>query len=114
MPLVITIRAGDTDPLDINVDATGLDDLTEVDSAVLYMRKDGESANHVDAEALTIPNTANKVVRFDPVNAKVGGGNAFDTAGRYRGYVKITFTDDDESRHPEHDDLVVNVIANLE
>lgn len=114
MPQLITVRAGDTEPLDITLGATGVADLTSLASADLYLRKEGASTNHVDGVALTIPDTAALVVRFDPVDAKSGGGDALDTPGRYRGYVLATWSDGDLTRHPDDVDLVVNVLANLE
>lgn len=114
MPQTITVRAGDTEPLDITIGATGLSDLTSLDTAVLHLRKDGAATNHVDGAALVVPDEDGLVVRFDPLDAKVGGGNALDTPGRYRGYVLATWTDGDETRHPADSELVVVVRGTLE
>lgn len=114
MPQTITVRAADTEPLDITLGATGVSDLTGLSTAVLYLRKDGASTNHVDGAALTVPDTSGLVVRFDPAGATSGGGDALDSPGRYRGYVLATWDDGDETRHPDDDDLVVVVTANLE
>lgn len=110
----ITVRAGDTEPLTINVDATNLTDLANASSAKLYLRKAGESSNHAEA-SVTIVSGAKKVT-FDPAGAASGGGDALTEAGTYKGYVKITWTDGDVTRHPgdDDDDLTITVTPNLE
>lgn len=107
MPQTITVRAGDTEPLDIVISATGLTDLQDLDTAVMFLRRDGESVNHVDGVELQIPDSAALVVRFQPIDAKTGGGNALDAPGRYRGHVLATWSNGKETRHPDDSDLVV-------
>lgn len=103
------VRAGDTEPLEITVSAVGVTDLTAATNAVLYARETSGSTNHVTAGACTIPDTAEMVVSFDPVDAKVGGGNAFDAPGTYRCYVRITWSDGDTTRHPAKDDGTLDI-----
>lgn len=114
----IYVRAGDTEPLEIAVDATGLDDLTGLASAVLYMRKTTATTNHVDGATVTVPDTAVKQVRFDPDSNGPGGADAFAIGdeGTYRGYVKITWSDGDVTRHPGDpgEDLRILVSQGLE
>ena len=105
----IYLRPGDTEPVTITVDATGLANLAALASATLYMRLVGAATNHVEGAALTIADSATRTLRFDPVGAKAGGGDAFDAPGIYRGYVLLTWTDGDETRHPSHDWLVAVV-----
>lgn len=114
MSTAIVIRAGDTEPLELTVNAAGLLNLDELDSAVLYMRAVGADTNHVDGAALSVVDSAAKTLRFDPVGAAADGGDAFDEAGRYRGYLLLTWTDLDETRHPDNGDLTVTVLSNYE
>lgn len=107
----IKIRAGDTEPLEIPIDATNLTDLSGLSAAVLYMKKEGASTNHVDGAALTVASSSDKTLRFDPVNNKNPSGNAFDAAGDYRGYVKATWSDGDITRHPGDPDVDLQVIV---
>lgn len=104
----ISIKAGDTEPQIIQIDATDLDDLSNLASAVVYFRKEGETTNHVDGVALTVESSASRTLRFDPVDAKNGGGNAFDAVGKYLGYVVATWSDGDITRHPGNGWLAVN------
>jgi hypothetical protein len=110
------IRAGDTEPLEITVSATGVSSLDDADTVVLYAREASAETNHVDGAACTVSDSAAMEVTFDPVGAKSGGGNAFDEPGTYLCYVKITWTDGDITRHPARDDgtLTITVTANLE
>lgn len=110
----VSVRVGDTEPLKILVSATGLSNLDNVSSAVLYLREDSASTNHVDGATLTVSDSDVRELTFDPVGAKNGGGNAFDTPGKYRGYVHITWNDGDETRHPANDWLRVTVHPNYE
>lgn len=115
MPRHITLQAGDTEPLEIVVSATGLANLDDVSTAELYMRLKDASTNHVDGVSLTISDSAARKVEFDPVGAKSGGGDALDAEGRYLAYVKLTFNDGDFTRHPGFPRfLVVDVIPNYE
>jgi hypothetical protein len=116
MPQTIKVRAGDTEPLELTIDATGLDNLDDLDAAVLYLRKSGESENHVDGATLSVADSATKTLAFDPVNAKNPSGDALDEDGTYSGYVKATWNDADITRHPADpdEDITVIVAANLE
>jgi len=103
----ITIKAGDTEPLPLTIAATGLTDLTLLTSATLYARRSGSSTNHVTAGALTVPDTGELTLMFDPLGAKVGGGNAFDAPGVYKCYVKAVWNDADITRHPGEGHITV-------
>lgn len=113
MPLrdIIHIRAGDTEEIDIIVGATGISDLSALTTATFYARKEGATANHVTAGAMSIADSAAKKLRFDPVNQKVGGGNAFDAAGTYDCYCKLTWSDGDVSRHPGKEDFLQVIVT---
>jgi len=110
----ILIRAGDTEALTITVDAGNLSNLDNVQTAALYMRERGASSNHIDGASLTVTDSANRELSFDPVGAKVGGGDAFDVPGVFRGYVVLTHSDGTTTRHPSETDLGVTVIAGIE
>lgn len=99
---IAEIRAGDTEPLEITIDAVDLDDLAEFASGALYARKSGASTNHVDGAEVTVADSAAKTVRFDPVGAGPAGADAFGIGdeGSYDVYVQITWSDGDETRHP--------------
>lgn len=114
MPQTVTIRAGDTEPLEVCISATGLSNLDELVSAALYMRRLGDAANHLNGAALSVVDSSNMMLRLDPTGAAVGGGDAFTEPGTYVGYILATWGDLDETRHPGDDDLVVRVIPNLE
>lgn len=110
----IVVKAGDTEPLKIVVGATGLVNLDDVQSAVLYLREVSVATNHVDGVALTVSDSAARELTFDPVGAKSGGGNALDAPGTYLGYVLITWDDADKTRHPGNGMLRVTVHRNYE
>ena len=110
------IRAGDTAPLTITVGATGVSNLDDVSTVVLYAREQSAATNHVDGASCTVSDSAAMEVTFDPLNNKSGGGNAFEAGGTYECYVKITWSNGDITRHPARDDgtLTIYVVANLE
>lgn len=113
----IEIREDDTEPLEIVLMAAGEPiDLSGVTAAVVYFRKVGAAANHVDGATLTTVDAPNGVARLNPVGAKVGGGNAFDERGTYRGHAKLTLAGGAIMRNPgdPKDDLVVKVAARLD
>lgn len=93
-------KAGTTEPEEIVLSATGLDNLNALSSAVLYMRDD-DDALLVDGHQLTVKDSATRKLEFDPANAKVGGGNPFDTAGTYHAYIKTTWSDGDVQLFPD-------------
>jgi len=103
----IYIRAGDTEPLILSLSATGLTDLTDLTTAVLYARKKGATTNHVDGG--TLAKTSGLSLSFDPVGQKSGGGNAFDAAGQYECYILATWSDADTTRHPGDGEITVVV-----
>lgn len=124
----IKVRAGDTEPLELQMTATAGEEITtsDISSAALYARKVGASSNHVDGVALssvTASSTDNGDGTwavtingtFDPASNKNGGGDAFDAAGSYDCYVLVTYTDSDETRHPgEENQLHIVVAPNYE
>jgi hypothetical protein len=109
MPDTIRLKPADTEPLVLTISATGLANLDDLTSAVLYARLAGESANHVTAGALTPSPSVTLGLVFDPVDAKLGGGNAFDAPGTYQCYVLATWNDGDTTRHPGRSWLTVIV-----
>lgn len=98
----LNIKAGDTEPITYNVDLDGQDNLDNVSSAALYAREVDASTNHVDGATVTVSDSANKELEFDPVNNASNGSNAFDTGDEstYHVYTKITWSDGDITRHP--------------
>lgn len=102
------VRAGDTEPLEITVDATGLDNLDDLDSAVLYARIYGSETNHVDGATCSVASSANKTLTFDPTGNGPDSGLAFDLdvtkPTRVQCYVRLTWNDGDETRHPAKED----------
>ena len=114
MSATITIRAADTEPLTVTISADGLSDLTAASTATLYARRKGSTTAHVDGAACTIPDTNALDITFDPVGAAVGGGDAFDVAGEYECYVKVTWSDGDITRHPGDTYLGVTVTDTFE
>lgn len=96
-------KVGDTEPITYNVGLTGESNLDNVSSAVLYARPRGGSTNHVDGATVTVSDSANKELEFDPVGNGPAGADAFkdnDDAGRYEVYTLITWNDGDTTRHP--------------
>ena len=113
MPKTIELWAEDTEPLEVTVSAAGVSTLDNVSSVAWYFTDEGGTA-HVDGAAGTVSDSANMKIQLDPVNAKSGGGNAFDAAGTYEGYAKLTWSDGDITRHPNGSSLFVVVNANQE
>jgi len=107
-PDPIYLRAGDTEPIEMNVAATGLETLAGA-TIVIYFRKRGDSTNHVNGATCTV--VSGLTISFDPVGAKNPSGNAFDAEGEYRGHVKITHSDGDITRHPGDAEEDVRVIV---
>lgn len=109
-----TIKAEDTEPLEITVNAEGITNLDDLTSAVLYLRERSKTENHVDGATLTVSDSASRTLSFDPEDAKNGGGDALDTRGTYRGYVLITWSDGDVTRHPGEGHFSITVEENFE
>ena len=114
MSRTIQLRAGDTDPIELTIDATGLADLTTLTAALLYVRLREATTNEVDGATLIVPDTSLKTLRFDPLGAGPAAVDAFLVAGIYFAYVMATWTDGDETRHPSGAPLTVHVRANFE
>jgi hypothetical protein len=115
--LLKRVRAGDTDPLAITVGATGLTDLDDLSSAELYARLEGAEVNHVDGAACSVLVSADLTLTFDPVGNGPEGADAFSTGdeGTYFCYVKITWSDGDETRHPAaEEEMRLDVVENYE
>lgn len=112
----IKIVAGDTEPLEVVISAQGLANLDDLSSGEAYFWLEDSNTNHIDGASVTVSSSSDRKVQLDPVGAKAGGGNAFDAAGTYIGYIKITWADTDTSRHPgsESEFLRVIVTANRE
>lgn len=112
----LTIKAGDTEPITFTIDVTGVDNLDEVTSAALYAREQSADTNHVDGATLTVSDSANKEMSFDPEGSKSGGGDAFgtDDDGDYKVYVLVTWSDGDTTRHPGEDYRYWEIQPNFE
>ena len=110
----ISIRAGDTEPLEITVGATGVSNLDNVSSVVAYFRASGVATNHVDGASCTVSDSANMKVTLDPVGSASGGGDAFADSGTYTGYLLLTWADGDTTRHPGSDWLTVTAAPSFE
>lgn len=112
----LTIKAGDTEPITFTIDVTGVDNLDDVTSAALYAREQAASSNHVDGATLTVSDSAEKEMSFDPVGNGPGGDNAFDTGdeGDYKVYVLVTWSDGDTTRHPGEDYRYWEIQENFE
>ena len=107
----IRIGPGDTELLTITISLSGVSTLDDLTTALLYMREvnnggppgdfvTGES-NHVDGASLSVLVSADMTVTFDPLNNGPAGADAFAVAEQtYDGYVLITWSDADETRHP--------------
>lgn len=103
----IYVRAGDTEPLQLKISGnrvvagvvSAIADLDELTTAKLYLRKRGESTNHVDGATLTKGDAARSLI-FDPDGAEISGGLALATAGTYDGYVLATWSNGETTRHP--------------
>jgi hypothetical protein len=110
----LKIRAGDDEPLEITVSATELDDLSEFDEGAFYARKVGSDANHVDGAALSVADSAIRLVSFDPVGNGPAGADAFALGdeGDYDCYVRITWLSGKESRFPGEPEMLRLIVSN--
>lgn len=113
----IRLVAGETEPITGYAYLTSAASLSTSDlsTLVLYVRKALATTNHVDGADISSGATVASVLQsdgtylvtitwtFDPVDAKNGGGNAFDAAGSYQCYPKITWTDGDVTKHRADD-----------
>lgn len=115
MPRHITVRQDDTEPLIIPVGARGVGDLENLSTAELYLWPEGSPGSKVvDAHALSVHDSEAMLLAFDPDGAKVGGGNPLDTVQTIVGYVKLTWSDNDTTRHPQDQNLKITVKAHNE
>lgn len=112
--MAITIKKDDTEPLEFTVNASGVDNLDDVNTVEVYARKVGSDANHVDGASGSVSDSANQKVEFDPVGNAADGGDAFDEVGAYEVYLKVTWSDGDFTRHPGSGFNTVNVTRNFE
>lgn len=112
-PRLQHVRAGDTDPLEITVGATGLGNLAALVSAEFFARLKDAETNHVDGAPLAVKDSANRVLEFDPVGAAVGSGDAFGVGahGTYECYVLLTWPEGRETRHPAGPDFLELVVT---
>lgn len=111
----ITRRASTTEPLTIRVGVGGVDNLDDVDEAFLYLREEDNDENEVDGAEITVSDSEAKEFEFDPAGNGPEGEDALKTPGTYRGYVKIKWTDADETEHPDDAEmLVVEVLPSFE
>lgn len=110
----ITLKAGDTDPLELTISATNLENLDDLNEATIYIRDVNASTNHVTGEALAVESSSTRTLSFDPTGAKVGGGDALDAEGDYRAYILATWTDGTTTRHPGKGHRQIIVQANWE
>jgi hypothetical protein len=111
----ITIWAGDTEPLDFeNISAGGRDDLTDVTSASLFLWHDADDSKYVDGRSVTITATAGSG-SFDPAGNGPTGGAAFKVGdhGLYRGFLRLTWSDGNTTRHPNGHQLTIKVLENF-
>lgn len=108
----LKVKQNSSEPEEIIIDAEGLDDLSNVDTAELYMRPKDGGDKVVDGASLSVseegPLSSGEAgkVQLDPDGAHVDGDNAFKTEGDFVAYVKLTFTDQDDTYHPEGDDYL--------
>lgn len=110
----LTIKAGSTELLTFTLAATGISDLDNLSSAVLYARDVTSGTNHVNGVAVSVLVSGDMTVTFDPVDAKNGGGNAFDEPGTYKLYLRATWSDGDITRHPDAGYITLTVEPNFE
>lgn len=111
----IEIVVNDTEPLMIVIGARGVTDLSDLTTAVFFVREINAATNHVNGVLMATDSSVDRRLRFDPVNAKAGGGNAFDTVGSYEAYVRMTWSDGDITRHPGGSKkLTIKVVAGFE
>ena len=82
------IKQGDTRPWKTVLTSVGDDDLTDVASAVVYMRLEGASTNKIDGVDATVGTKTKTTcpLTYSPSAADV------DTTGTYNLYWRVTFT----------------------
>lgn len=111
----IEIRAGDTEPLSLELDAKGLVNLDELIAATFFARRVAAAANEVEARPMTVIDSPTKILSFDPVGNGPGGIDAFLTPGIYDCYVKAVWTDNNITQHPSEDGgLLITVTKRYE
>ncbi len=83
-----TIKVGDTRTWQTTLTSAGDDDLTDVASAVVYMRHKNGTTNKIDGSAAVVGATTatSAILTYSPTAANV------DTAGEYNITWKVTFT----------------------
>lgn len=110
----IVIWAGDDEPLELeNISVGSRDDLTDVSSAALYLWDASDDSKYVTGKTVTITATAG-TGSFDPAGNGPTGGAAFKIGdhGTYRGFLKLTWTDGNTTRHPNDHQLTIVVLEN--
>lgn len=125
----LQVKAGDTEPIGYTIGLTADSELatSDISDAVLYARPVGGTTNHVDGASVTVDSVSTSQnsdgswdhtfdLTFDPENNGPNGNNAFDTGdeGRYAVYTKVTWSDSDETRHPNDDNRTWAVAQNFE
>jgi len=108
--VTITRKAGTTEPEEVTVDATGLDNLDDVSAGQWFAWDKNSGAEIIDGEAngsssdgpgFQITDSANRKVELDPDGADTEGGNAFSDAGVLRATLKLIFSDSDIAFWPD-------------
>lgn len=110
MSQAISRRPGDTEPIQMMVSAKDLADLTQAVSILAYFIKEDEPDDfHVAGVPCSI--VSGLMIQLDPVNAKNGGGIAFQEEALYIGHVVITMSDGDVQGYPQdaRNDVRINV-----
>lgn len=120
----IKLRTGHTEPLTGYLTLTATADLATGDLSTLkmYARESSASTNHVDGVAVSSFSVASVdngdgtyavtiTYTFDPVDAKNGGGNAWDTAGTYDCELDADWADADITKHPPEALALTVVVA---
>ena len=84
----LRIKQGDDRPWNTVLTSAGDDDLTDVASAVVFMRPVNGSTNKINGSAAVVGTltTTTAALTYNPSSADV------DTPGEYRLYWKVTFT----------------------
>lgn len=92
-------RIGETEPLIMEVSAVGLDDLADSVQRLAYFYR--QSDGGVEVDGVACPIVSGRQISLDPVDAKAGGGTAFQTEDVYVGHVVITMSDGDVNVYPQ-------------
>ena len=100
------IKVGDTRPWSTVLTSVGDDDLTDIDSVVLFMRAEDGTTNKIDGAAVAMGTLTidSAPMTYNPSVADV------DTSGVYKLYWCVTFTTGSkEARFPSEgfDELVI-------